>query len=296
MLKTAIIGLGSWGKKILPTLDKHSQVIRCSNNKNEKTRKWLEENFPHIEHTFDSNDILTEKEIEAVVISTPIDTHSELVRLALKAGKHVFVEKPLATSTKEIESLFALAKDQGLALVVGYIFTYHEVLDKLMKIVQNDRTINVLLNWEKFGTFREDIYWNLVCHELSIIYKLLDSNTKIIKSESLMRTTKNLDFSISIIHFERDCTCQIITNRISNNKRKYALIITESKKVYIWIDESLYLVDRKIGYQEICKNKNDNLQKEIKEFLDMIECGNLQYNMEMNVFITEVISELLNKP
>ena len=294
MLKTAIIGLGSWGRKILPSLDKHSQVIRCSNSKNKKAHEWLEENFPHIEHTFDTNKILKDKGIEAVVITTPIETHSGLVRLALEAGKHVFVEKPLATSTKEVESLYTLAKERDLALFVGYLFSYHEVLDRLLEILNKDHALHAFLHWEKFGTFRENIFWNLVCHEISIIYRLFGLNNKMILCESLKGTTCNTDFSTALLQFKRDHTCNIVTNRISKNKRKYVLVITESGKVYVWIDEYLYLVDREKGYQEIYQNINDTLEKEVKIFLEMIGCGRLQYELEMNLFITDTINKLLN--
>ena len=118
--------MGTWGQKVLPKLNQVCEVVSCSNRYNLNAEKWLLKNYPDISHTFDYNEILNNGYIEAVIVTTPIETHCGIVNDCLDAGKHVFVEKPLATNSSDVEKLFQKAKKNNLNLFVGYIYTYNK--------------------------------------------------------------------------------------------------------------------------------------------------------------------------
>ena len=116
--------------------------------------------------------------MEAVVVATPVPTHAELARRALAAGKHVFVEKPMAMGAEDAESLVALAEERGLALMPGHLLLYHPGVLKLKELVDSGELGDVLYvygNRQNLGTIRpdENALWSLGVHDLSVILYLL---------------------------------------------------------------------------------------------------------------------------
>ena len=112
MKKIAIIGLGKWGKNLIRDVSKISCVKKCSSLGNSNNIKWLKKKYPSIQYTYNLKEIFADKEIDAVIIATPINTHYNLVKKALLAKKHVFVEKPLSSTLSNAEELIKIAKKQ----------------------------------------------------------------------------------------------------------------------------------------------------------------------------------------
>ena len=113
-----------------------------------------------------------------MVVATPVPTHAELARRALVAGKHVFVEKPMAMGAEDAESLVALAEERGLALMPGHLLLYHPGVLKLKELVDGGELGDVLYvygNRQNLGTIRpdENALWSLGVHDLSVILYLL---------------------------------------------------------------------------------------------------------------------------
>src|SRR3989344_966952 len=134
----AIIGVGRWGKNLLREFDKISRVKFCFHQGNPKTTKWLHLNYPDIKIAQSYQDLLVNLEIRAIVIATPVKTHFALAYQALSAGKHVFIEKPMAENVSQVKKLVALATNKKLELFVGYIFLYHPIFKKLQKIIKKE--------------------------------------------------------------------------------------------------------------------------------------------------------------
>ena len=105
MKKLGIIGIGDWGKNLVRDTSKISYVKKCSGLGNTKNISWLKKNYPSIQYVSDQKEIFTDKEIDAVIIATPINTHYNLVKKALLLKKHVFVEKPLSSTLSKAEEL-----------------------------------------------------------------------------------------------------------------------------------------------------------------------------------------------
>src|SRR5581483_5462778 len=122
--------------------------------------------------------MLEDGSVEAVVIATPVPTHYALARLALEAGKHVFVEKPPAMRADEMEELVRLAEERGRVLMPGHLLLYHPGVRKLRELVDSGDLGEVLCvygNRQNLGTIRtnENALWSLGVHDLSVILHLI---------------------------------------------------------------------------------------------------------------------------
>jgi predicted dehydrogenase len=179
-VRFGVIGYGYWGPQLVRNLDRLAmgEVAYVADLSPER-RQMAELEFPAVEVTDDVQTVLR-SDVDAVIVATPIRTHYKLARAALEAGKHVFVEKPLAATVAEAEELYALSEQAGRVLMVGHTFVYNPAVEKLRQIIQSGElgqlyyidAIRVNL-----GLFQRDInvMWDLAPHDLSILDYLLDA-------------------------------------------------------------------------------------------------------------------------
>ena len=200
----------------------------------------VKKNHPSIEYVNNYKEIFNDEEINAVVISTPIKTHYKLVKKALLSKKHVFIEKPLCSKISEAKELIQIAKKNNLFLFVGHIFLFNEVLKKIIKILNKEKISYIEFNWNKFGSFDEDIFLNLLSHDISIIFKLFGKPKKI-KLQSSFGIISKCDIVTLNVKLSQNQNCQIYINRVSNEKQKIVKIFTE-KNIYLWNDLRLYKI------------------------------------------------------
>ena len=265
MKKLGIIGIGNWGKNLVRELSKIHCIKKCSSNGNLKNIRWLKKNYPSIQYVSDSKEIFADKEINAVIIATPINTHYKIVKKALLSKKHVFVEKPISTNLSEAEELIEIAKKNNLLLFVGHIFIFNEIFKKLIQISNRENITHLNFLWNKFGTFDEDIFLNLVSHDLSIILALFGKPKKI-KLINKFGVISKCDVVTLILELPNKKTCQIHVNRCSNYKQKHVSIFTQ-KNIYIWDDLSLYKNNKKTNsFKLVFQSKHTPLEIECKEF------------------------------
>ena len=170
-------GLGRWGSNLARNL---SELVRlkwlCDSSA--ETLSSLAGRFPSARLTARFEDLLEDDEIDAVVLATPVVTHAELARKALAAGKHVFVEKPMALTAAEAEELVELAEARGLVLMPGHLLLYHPGVVMLKALVDSGELGEVLYvygNRQNLGQIRQDenALGSLGAHDLSVILHLL---------------------------------------------------------------------------------------------------------------------------
>ena len=134
---------------------------------------------PQARTTESFDELLADPEVDAVVVATPVVTHYELAKRALHSGKHVFVEKPQAQSSAEAEELAAIAQENGLVLMPGYLLLYHPAVAMLKQLIASGDLGDVLYlygNRQNLGQIRSDenALWSLGAHDLSMILHLVD--------------------------------------------------------------------------------------------------------------------------
>jgi len=172
-----LAGLGPWGSNLARNFNELAHLAWVCDSSEERLATAAAR-YPAARATSRFEDALEDDAVEAVVIATPVPTHAELARRALAAGKHVFVEKPMALGADEAEELVALAEERGLALMPGHLLLYHPGVAKLKELVDAGDLGDVLYvygNRQNLGTIRRDenALWSLGVHDLSIILYLL---------------------------------------------------------------------------------------------------------------------------
>lgn len=292
MKKIAIIGLGKWGKNLLREFSNVSCVTKCHTRGNQKNISWLRRNYPKVVHTTSIRDILTDKNIDAVAISTPINSHFKIAKNALESGKHVFVEKPMASSVIEAKQLIKIAKSKNLNLFVGHVFLYNEIFKKIKKIDRQESITYAHFAWKKFGTFDEDIFKNLLSHDISLILALFGSPNRI-------RLTNNVGFittsdRISLeLNFTRNRKCEVSIDRISPHKEKSVTFLTK-KNLFVWNDDELLRFDKRSqSFKKIYQSKNTPLHLECKKFIANITSKKVSYDSSfLALNVTRILSKL----
>jgi predicted dehydrogenase len=180
MVRIGLIGCGYWGPNLVRNLAEleEADLAVVADVDASKVRK-LTRRYPFLRGTEDPGEILRDAAIEAVVIATPAETHFDLARRALEAGKHVLVEKPLAMNPDESRRLAELADRTGLTLMVGHTFEYNPAVRRLKALAREEafgKTRYIYSTRVNLGIFRPEInaMWNLAPHDLSILFYLLD--------------------------------------------------------------------------------------------------------------------------
>jgi len=140
--------------------------------------EFIKKEFPTVEITKDYHDILRDKTIRAVVISTPVTTHKDLAEEAMLLGKHVFVEKPMAFSTEEAESMVYTAGKLGKKLAVGHVFQFAPAVRKIKELLKKKvigKVLHITSTRINLGPpeTEVDVIWDLGPHDFSIILYLL---------------------------------------------------------------------------------------------------------------------------
>ncbi len=177
----AQIGLGGWGINLVKNfsaLDNCQLKMVC--DLNEVVLKRAKEINPQTITTRNVNQLLMDKEIEAIVVATPAPLHFKLAEQALVAGKHVYIEKPMTLEVAESQKLVSLAKRHNKKIMVGHLLLYHPgviKLKQLIKLGELGKVFSICTKRLNLGKVRntENALWSLAPHDISIILHLMKS-------------------------------------------------------------------------------------------------------------------------
>jgi predicted dehydrogenase len=176
----AQLGCGYWGPNLLRNFSgQPGCVVKWVAEPNPKRQAYVLENYSRTAVSADWREVVGDASVQAVVISTPASSHHALAKASLQAGKHVFVEKPLAMSTQEADELVSLAAAMGRTLMVGHTFLYNPAVRYLKGLLDAGdlgRTYYIYTQRLNLGQVRSDVnaWWNLAPHDVSILLYLMD--------------------------------------------------------------------------------------------------------------------------
>ena len=179
MIRFGVIGYGYWGPNIvrnLRGLDSTQVVAIC--DKSEVALRRAKQAFPEVRVTSDCSELLSAPDIDAIAVITPVWTHFELAKSALKNGKHVFVEKPFTSTSAQAEQLIDLAEQKNLQIMVDHTFLFTGAVKKIRQLM-DDNTLGKLYYYDStrvnLGLFQHDVnvLWDLAPHDLSIVDYLI---------------------------------------------------------------------------------------------------------------------------
>ena len=179
-ISVALVGAGYWGKKLLPKFRAApdcSVAVVCDLDAG--YRDEVRKTFPDISTTDSYDEALRQPDIKAVILATPPATHFALARKALEAGKHIWIEKPLALQLKEGRALVELANAKGAVLFVDHTFLYDRAIRMGRELIRDGelgQIYHVFLQRLNLGRIKRDsnVWWNSAPHDVSILLYLLE--------------------------------------------------------------------------------------------------------------------------
>jgi UDP-2-acetamido-3-amino-2,3-dideoxy-glucuronate N-acetyltransferase len=291
MINVAVVGSGYWGKNLVRNFNELGALHTICDS-NPETLRCFKEKYPEKEFQTSFDAVLQHPDIGAVVIATPAETHFELAKKGLLAGKHVFVEKPLALIVSEAEQLRQLAVHQNLKLMVGHILLYHPAIIKLKKIINAGELgkINYIYsNRLNLGKFRseENILWSFAPHDISVILYLLEEMpTQVLAQGGNYLNQDVADVTMSVLSFKSGVKGHVFVSWLHPNKEQKLVVVGDKKMVVFddtlaegklqihdkgvdWINRQP--VPRKNQAQIIPIDTCEPLKAECAHFLDAIE-------------------------
>jgi predicted dehydrogenase len=176
----AQIGCGYWGPNVLRNFSAQPGcTVKFVAEINPERQAYVRSNFPRSEVVEDLDVVLSDTQVDAVVIATPASSHYALTKRVLESGKHVFVEKPLATSTAHADELVSLASAAGKVLMAGHTFLYNAAVRYAKKLLSEDELGQLYYIYSQrlnLGQVRSDVnaWWNLAPHDVSILLYLMN--------------------------------------------------------------------------------------------------------------------------
>jgi len=172
------VGLGYWGPNLARNFDRLPETrLRWICDASEEARaRWIP-HFPNTRASADLEELLSDPELDAVAVATPVSSHAQLAQRVLAAGKHCFVEKPVAQSVADAEQVASAAAEAGRILMVGHLLEYHPGVQKLKEIADSGDLggLHYLYsNRLNLGKLRadENALWSLGAHDVSVVLVL----------------------------------------------------------------------------------------------------------------------------
>lgn len=237
-LAVAVIGLGYWGPNILRNLLKIPSVTKVYGcDLDEKKLACIKKEFPNVQTSNDFSIILATKEIDAVVIATPLKSHFQLGKQALLANKHVLIEKPMTENSKQARELISLAQKQKKILMVGHTFIYSETVNA-MKAAIKKKTLGKIYYYDSsrinLGLIQQDanVVWDLAPHDLSILRYLFPEKPISVQAFASSFIGKQYEIAHIFIRFEKGISAHIHVSWLSPVKIR-STIIGGSKKMIV---------------------------------------------------------------
>jgi predicted dehydrogenase len=177
-VRIGVVGLGYWGPNLARNFDAlpDAELAWLCDGFEEQLERQARR-FPSARATTSFEDLLGDPELDAVALATPVPAHAELALRVLEAGKHCFVEKPLAQSAADAEAVVEVARAAGRTLMVGHLLEYHPGLEALKALVERGELGQVHYiygNRLNLGKLRpeENALWSLGAHDVSVVLRL----------------------------------------------------------------------------------------------------------------------------
>ncbi|MFN2577854.1 MAG: Gfo/Idh/MocA family protein [Pyrinomonadaceae bacterium] len=296
-----VIGCGYWGPNLLRNFaENEGAQLRWICDVDEDRLASMSRRYPTAQTTADYRPLVADSALDAVAVVTPVATHFTIASELLRAGKHVLLEKPLAASTREAETLIELAETNHRTLMVDHTFIYTGAVRKMKEIV-GDGELGDLLYFDSvrinLGLFQRDInvLWDLAPHDLSIMDYLIDREPKAISalgSSHIERGIENIaylvllfpDEFIAHFHFNWLAPVKIRRTMIAGSSKMILyddIEPTEKVRVYDKGVTASRVGDREAAYQTLVSyrtgdvwapklDSTEALRYVVKEFLDSI--------------------------
>ena len=293
--KIALIGCGYWGKNLcrnFHALGALAAVVDAT----EKGQATARSIAPQALITDSLEDILNDDQIQGFALATPAETHAELAIRSMRAGKDVFVEKPMALSISDAETMQKVANKLHCILMVGHLLEYHPAVLKLRELIGSrelGKIKYVYSNRLNFGKVRteENVLWSFAPHDVAVILRLLgQSPIQVSASGGAYLTEGTADVTVSNLQFSDNSRAHIFASWLHPYKEQ-RLVVVGDQKMAIFNDinpfgEKLCIYPRSVEFDgslpilkkedaEFIEHSNtEPLREECAHFLECIKYRN----------------------
>jgi len=260
MIKTGVIGYGYWGPNVVRNFNSSSDIkVLKICDKNKDRREIAGQDFPNIKIVGEADDIIRDKDISAAAIVTPVFTHYDLAKKLLLNGKHIFIEKPFTSNTKQADELIEIAERKNLTIMVDHTFLFTGAVKKIKQIIE-EGILGNLYYYDSvrvnLGLFQHDInvIWDLIPHDISILnYVLGDLKPVSVNVAGCGHFKRGIeDVAYLNIKFENDFNAHFHANWLSPVKVRKTLIAGD-KNMLVWndleTDEKIKIYDRGVDIE-----------------------------------------------
>jgi len=326
MVNFAVIGYGYWGPNVVRNIEAldGARVLAISDS-NAAARDRVQKLHPGIQAVASASEVMSSTEVDAVAIVTPVWTHFELAREALRNGKHVFVEKPFTSSVGQAEELINLAQQKNLKIMVDHTFLFTGAVRKIQQLLQ-EGALGKLYYYDStrvnLGLFQHDVnvIWDLAPHDLSIMDYLIQASPEAIVATGQRHLNGYEDVAFMTLYFPEQVIAHINVNWLSPVKVRTTLIGGE-KRMLVWndleADEKVKVYDKGVNitsreglYELLVSYRSGDmwapqleqveaLRQELIYFVDCISSGRVPFNDGVSgmrvVRMLEAANESLSK-
>ena len=300
-MNIAVVGLGYWGPNLLRNLyetRRCQRLVACDLDQRKLERVQLR--YPSVEVTTDFQSLIADQEIDAMVIATPVSTHAPLAQAALEAGKHVFVEKPMASTKEEAMQLIELAERHQRVLMVGHTFEFSPPVLKIKEVIERGDLGHIFYissSRVNLGLHQKDIsvIWDLAPHDFSSIFFWLDEMPKYISAMGRDYVQRGIpDVAFINLEFASGVIAHVQVSWLAPSKLRRTTLIG-SDKMLVYDDteniEKVKIFDKGVDYKDpetfgeyqlsyragdVVSPRLDTYEplfKEMEHFLDCCETG-----------------------
>ena len=224
----AVIGCGHWGKNLVRNFAELGALAAVC-DPNEKLAQSFAEQYSVGNLSFDV--ILANTAIEGVVLAVPAPLHASMAKETMDAGKHVYVEKPLAMNRIEAETMIASAKKNGVQLMVGHLLQYHPIFMAVRELVESGElgALSYLYsNRLSFGKVRseEDVIWSFAPHDISMILSLVGQEPAVVGTESSCILQPHIaDTATLHMEFKSDLKAHVLVSWLHPFKEQKLVVV-----------------------------------------------------------------------
>ena len=259
MISVAVVGYGYWGPNIVRNVMDRPELALwglCEMDP-ERVAKFSDR-YPGVHTTASFDELLADPSVDAVSIATPPRTHYPLVRQALEAGKHVLVEKPLATNSVDAEALVDLAERKGLVLMPGHTFLYSPAVNKVRELIDSGELGELYFitsSRMNLGIYQPDgVVNDLAPHDLSILLYWLQQPVSIVSaSGSTVFQDGVPETAFLTLCFEQGLTANVQLSWLAPHKVRQTIVVG-SKRMVVYddaaTDGAVRIYDRGFDFTE----------------------------------------------
>jgi predicted dehydrogenase len=255
-ITVGVVGCGYWGPNLIRNLQQASDCrLKIICDVSEPRLRHMHRLYPSLATTTDFEELLNDSELDALVIATPVRFHHEMAKACLNAGKHVFIEKPMSRTVAEGEELVALARKNGLLLMVGHTFLFSPAVRRMKEIVESGdigKIQYISARRLNLGLFQKDINvaWDLAPHDISIILHLLEEQPLSISCQGSSHVNKTIeDVTMMYLTFPKS-RCAFLQNSWLDPKKVRQMTVVGSRRMIVYDDteplEKLKVYDSRV--------------------------------------------------